>query len=472
MPKLFFKTKIIFLMQLLLYLTVPFAYWGMFKMAFYINTEYLSWAPFNILLPGAIIISMGIASFYSIIIVRGIAWYFNQALVVAATVLVNGLPYKGSLTAYSFGEVNKCLLIFSTKSVISRKTFRWLNTIKNSLLNKEILQGLFNHKWAAVRIAFGLIRKSMSNTLDFADEILVSYTWMMMRLYKDYGPDGKKPKFTKMVKNQAKFFLEGFIHFIRCYPKLVVSTLFPVIGINIIVGVVSILLVAAAIFIFGINWVNILWMLFFWTAITGWVERVFVQYSHTLIMLDKFYAALHKMESISIDSLVQIIGSIPVLANIAKKTGMKEFKDMKFEETCPPTLLEVNSVEEMLGDEARKVCDLFDIDSDELPVADDDITDEAAEEGAEPNEENTDEEKPEEVEQSGEIIKANQENIKKVTENNHENTKPDAENLDTETVIITGEEADDDEFSFEGVSAFGGKFVKKFESSKGGGSNE
>jgi len=232
MLKLLFKTKFMFIFQLLLYLTVPIAYLVMINVAFFVNRTYLSWAPFNIMLPAVVAIGLGLASVYSFYVVRVIAWYINQALVVAATVIVNGLEYKGSLTSYSFGEVNKSLLIFSTKSIVSRKTFQWLKTIKNSLLDKEVMKGLFNHKWVVVRVVSGLIRTSMSNMLDYADEVIVSYTWMSTYLYKHFGSDGKKPKTTKLIKNQARFFLEGFIMFIRCYPRLVVTTLFPALGVT------------------------------------------------------------------------------------------------------------------------------------------------------------------------------------------------------------------------------------------------
>ena len=175
MLNLLSKTKFLFILQLLLYISVPFVYWFLIQLAISINAAWFSNLPLNIALPGLIIVSLGLASMYSLWIVAAIAWYVNQALVVAATVIVNGLSYKGSLTIYSFSEVNKSLLIFSTKSLISRKTFQLLKTIKNSLLDKEIMQGLFNHRLVVVRKAAGLLRNNMSNTLDYADEILVSH---------------------------------------------------------------------------------------------------------------------------------------------------------------------------------------------------------------------------------------------------------------------------------------------------------
>ena len=101
MLKLLWKTKIIFLFQLLLYLTVPLMYYLMIRLAVHFNYIYLYWAPFNILLPAAIIAGLSLASVYSAGIVRILAWYINQALTVAATVIINGLDYRSSLTVYS-----------------------------------------------------------------------------------------------------------------------------------------------------------------------------------------------------------------------------------------------------------------------------------------------------------------------------------------------------------------------------------
>ena len=344
-------------------------------------------------------------------------------------------------------------MVFSAKSVITTQTFKLIAKIKNSLLDKDIMQGLFNHKWALVRTASGLIRSSMSNTLNYADEILVSYTWMATRLYKDFGPDGRKPKITKLLKNQAMFFLEGFVHFIRSYPKLVVST----IGLNIILICISIAIVIFCFLFLGLSWVNIFWIIFFWTSITVWVDKVLVHYSHTLLILDKFYKNLHKMESmnLSFEALVSTIGSIPILANIAKKTGIKEFNNMNFEETCPSNLLEVNAVEEMLSDEARRVAEIFNVNSDEIPeddaAAEEDMTDAGYEEDVE-------------AEEPVEGIPPEDVPIEELNEEvSEEDTK--AEEISDDGVfqpIVEGEEAEDENFDFDGLPKIKGRFVGKF----------
>ena len=439
------KTWLIFLLQLLLYLTVPISYWAMFRAAFLINSAYLSWAPMNILLPAAVILCLSVASVYSLIIVKAVGWYLNQILVVAVTVYVNGLEYKGSLTGFAFNEVNNSLLIFSAKSVISRKTFRWLKTVKNSLLNKEIMQGLFNHKWLVVRKSLELIKLSMSNTLDMADEVLVSYTWLTTYIYKLHGPDGRKPKTTKLLRNQAKFFLEGFMNYIRCFPKLVISTFFPTIGYGILMVSASLAVVVAAFFVFGLSWWNVLWVLFFFQSLCAWLENLLFQYGFTIITLDKFYKLLRTMEPISMDSLVQTISGIPIFAKIAKQTGIKEFKGMKFEEVCPSTLLELTAVEEMLGSECTKICDLFDVNIDELK--EEEPESESEEMPATESEENT-EETP------------NAENEENTVE------EPATESEEGEVlsgVITVTEDEDEENFFYEGKAEPTIRHVKPFE---------
>jgi len=269
---------------------------------------------------------------------------------------------------------------------------------------------------------------------------------MTTRLYKDYGPDGMKPKTSKLIKNQAKFFLEGFIHFIRSYPKLVISTTFPALGVTILTATVSIAVVILAFVVFGIGWWNTFWLLFFFQTISAWVERVIVQHAHTLIMLDKFYKVLHEAEPINLDTLTQTIGSIPILAKIARKTGMSEFKGMKFEETCPSNLLEITAVEEMLGEEAKRMCALFNV-HDEIPVeeppTDEDVKEEP-EQAVEDEPQSTDEQASDSVE----------------VQLLEETTTP--------VEILIAEEEDDDEFSLNDFPSVRGPFVGKFDSSGGG----
>jgi len=333
----------------------------MIRVAIQFNNEHFSHMPLNIFLPGLIIISLGISAVWHLKITTLIEWYINQALVVAATVIVNNLPYKGSLTLYAFGEVNRSLLFFSAKSIISKKTFQWLGTIKRSLLDKELVQGLFNQGNPLVRKAAGLVKSSMADTLDYADEVLVSYVWLTTKLYREHGPDGRRPKISKLVKNQAKFFLEGFIHFIRNYPRLVISTILPALAVSVLTTVVTLTIVIVAFFVIGVGWYNALWLLFFFNSIARWVDRVIIQHAHTLIILDKFYKVLQNSKPIDVSTLVSTIGSIPVLASIAQKTGMKEFKDMRFEDTCPSNLMELSSIEEMVCEETERVCALFNV---------------------------------------------------------------------------------------------------------------
>jgi outer membrane biosynthesis protein TonB len=181
------------------------------------------------------------------------------------------------------------------------------------------------------------------------------------------------------------------------------------------------------------------------------------------------------MESVSLENLVQTIGSIPVFANIAKKTGMKEFSEMKFEETCPATLLEVNTVEEMLGNEAHKFGDLFGLKNDELPGS----TEEAVNEDEEfskdiPEEPAAEEPQAEETPAEGgkEETAPNLEEEKKLPplgvnaeeepasqeEKKKEEAAPNSEEKKEEAPAASAdEEEDDDDFSFNGMKQYESK---------------
>lgn len=371
MGKIIYKTYPIFLMQLFMYITVPIMYYLMVMVGVSFNNTYLLWAPYNLFLPGCIILGLGLGSIYSLYIVRVINWYINQALVVVATVYINGLTYPGSLTVYAFSEVNKSLLVFSIKSVISRKTFKYIHTIKDTFLEKKSFENLFNHKSIFVRAFASLLRVSVSNTLDMADEVLVSYTWMTTLIYKEHGPDGKNPHIKSLIKNQAKFFLEGFLHYIRCYPKLVISTVFPMIAADILIYVVSVFIVISCFSIFGFSWQIALFISLMFASICEWVKAVFIQYAHTIIVLEKFYKSLGQMEPVSMDTLISTISSIPILADIAKKTGIKEFRNLKFESTCPEGLLDLTSIEDMVKEEASNIIDTFRVE--DVPKKEEDV---------------------------------------------------------------------------------------------------
>jgi len=348
---------------------------------------------------------LGMGAFFQLYVFAPLNWYINKMHIIATTVVALELEYEGNLIRYSHKQASSNLLQTATTNILSTKGVAAVINFKRTILEKDIFTLFLEPKTSAGRLVQKIVLNNIEHTLDTIPDIMVSYVWLTSDLYEKYGkPNNKKTSIGKRAKNQAKFAMEGLGLYVRVLPKLFISSVFQQVALEFLSVLIVTALNIAHIVIFGFNWWSLILWFFTHKLIHTTITDIFYNTLRINLVIRNFYKALHGVKPLSNSDLAGMVGKIPALGFIAKRSGVDELKECgeteDYGELGAGQLIDEKEVLEEIRKQINDVCKVFQFtERDLLKEVSDSPQEDQEEAQSEPEQNQEEQPSPEEPEQ-------------------------------------------------------------------------
>jgi hypothetical protein len=223
---------------------------------------------------------------------------------------------------FSFGQVNKNFINVVSSSVISSSSVKALSKLKDAVIKNDIAANFQKSFSGFVKMTVEFLIKGIASLLDMLDEIVVSYVWLAIFMYKK-SPGVKQPK-KRMLKQQARFMLEAVMFYIRVFPKLLIRNLMCDVGFSVINLFLVIVLDVLIISLTGSYWLIIV-EVFLYKFMYAFLYDTIIHSFRVCSVVVNFYEILKDLKPVSENDLVEFIKKTPVLGVIAKRAKLSNF---------------------------------------------------------------------------------------------------------------------------------------------------
>lgn len=288
---------------------------------------------YTIIEPGLIMIGLGAGIVLHRVIFTPILFLESLSHVIAITSVVTGLPQKlqSSRTSYAFGQVRKYFFGLSASTIVTKSTLKLFASFKDAVLNKDIIPHFQKFEHPIIKFIIKICINDIKSLLNLLDEILVSYIWLGTHMYVEYA-DKPKTESKEIIKQQARYMLEGFALFVKVFPSLLINNfaydmLFYVITLALTTSLFFILYV-----VMGFSlWIYVIVFLFYRLA-KDIIYNSVIYSLRCCSIIRSFYIAVDELHvdnnMPSAETLRDLVSKVPALIPLAKRTKDETFKDL------------------------------------------------------------------------------------------------------------------------------------------------